>query len=348
MLQGSRPHGRSGPLHHPAFLNDPLRHEVLRYANWGLAWRTNRTYGSGERRFIRFCLMHRLVHDSGDILPAFEGTLIYFASYLAWSVCHSTIRLYLAAVRNLHISCGHSDPLVGKLLLRKVLRGILRYQGQHRVLRQPVTPGVLLAIGPFLRSWLGSSDFSMVWAAFTLAFFGFLRCSEFTYQGVNKYCSRFDLGTESGSFVPSLASPQHMVITLLLSKADPFRADQSLLIARADSSLCAVTAMQHYYQFVAPPPGPLFIFRSGRLLTRATSTSLLRDAARHAGLPFHSLKGHTCSFRIGAASSAAAAGLPDWLIKVMGRWSSDCYQLYIRTPKQVLLSAAPRMASSSP
>ena len=55
-----------------------------------------------------------------------------------------------------------------------------------------------------------------------------------------------------------------------------------------------------------------------------------------------SLKGH--SFRIGAASTAAAAGLPDWLIKVLGRWSSDCYQLYIHAPQNVLMSAAPRMA----
>ena len=172
----------------------------------------------------------------------------------------------------------------------------------------------------------------MVWAAFTLAFFGFLRCSEFTYQSINKYCSCFDLGTECVSFVPSLASTQHVVITLWSSKTDPFRAGQSLLFARADSSLCAVTAMQHYFQFVAPPPGPLVIFRSGRLLTGATVTFLLCDAVRHAGLPFHSLKGH--SFRIGAASSAAAAGLPDWLIKVMGRWSSDCYQLYIKTPTE--------------
>ena len=55
----------------------------------------------------------------------------------------------------------------------------------------------------------------------------------------------------------------------------------------------------------------------------------------------YSLKGR--DFRVGATSSAAAAGLPDWLIKV--GWSSDCYQLYIRTPKQVLLSAAPHMAN---
>ena len=100
----------------------------------------------------------------------------------------------------------------------------------------------------------------MVWAAFTLAFFGFLRCSEFTYQGVNKYSSRFDLGTECVSFVPSLASPQHMVITLRSSKTDPFRAGQSLLIARADSSLCAVTAMQHYFEFVLLLRVPFLFF----------------------------------------------------------------------------------------
>ena len=134
--------------------------------------------------------MNRIVSDWGDILPASERTLIYFASYLARTVRHSTIKLYLAAVRNLHISCGHGDPLQGKLLLKKVLRGILRFQGQSRILCQPVTPRVLLSIRPFLQGWLGVRDFLMVWAAFTLAFFGFLRCSEFTYQEVTNYRSQ--------------------------------------------------------------------------------------------------------------------------------------------------------------
>ena len=117
--------GTQNPLYYPAFTNDLLTQEVQTYAKWGLAWATNHTCGSGEKRFIQFCLSNRLMSQEGDILPASEGTLIYFASYLARTVKHSTFKLYLAAVRNLHISCGHGDPLKGKLLLRVYLSGDL-------------------------------------------------------------------------------------------------------------------------------------------------------------------------------------------------------------------------------
>ena len=96
--------------------------------------------------------MNRLIYSDGDILPASEGTLIYFSTYLARKVKHSTIKFYFGVVHNLHTLCGYGDPLLGKLLLEKVLRGILRYQGHTYVLRQPVTPGVLLTIRPILLS----------------------------------------------------------------------------------------------------------------------------------------------------------------------------------------------------
>lgn len=122
------------------------------------------TYTSGEKQFIQFCLMNKLISSDGDILPASEVTFIYFSSYLARKVKHSTIKLYLAAVHNFQISCGYGDPLLGRLLLKKVIRGILRYQGHTCVLRQPVLQRVLLAIRLILLAWLGERDFSMIWA----------------------------------------------------------------------------------------------------------------------------------------------------------------------------------------
>ena len=119
-VSGRRLPSHKKNVYHPAF----TKKEVQTYAKWGLAWTTNRVYELGEKRSFQFCLSNRLMSREGDILPASEITLIYVASYLARTIKHSSIKLYLAAVRNLHISCGHGDPLSGKLLLKKILRGI--------------------------------------------------------------------------------------------------------------------------------------------------------------------------------------------------------------------------------
>ena len=148
-------------------------------------------------------------------------------------------------------------PSRGEIIAENVLRGILRYQGKARMLYQPVTPGVLLDIQPVLRSWLGEHDYSMVWAAFTLAFFAFLRCGEFTYQGTSKFRPQFDLSTDCVSFYPSLVCLQQMSVFLKASKTDYFRTGHSLVIACSPSPVCAVSAMRDYF-LAAHPQGPLF------------------------------------------------------------------------------------------
>jgi len=50
------------------------------------------------------------------------------------------------------------------------------------------------------------------------------------------------------------------------------------------------------------------------------------------------------SFRIGAATVAAQRGIPDHQIQLMGRWTSNAYQLYIRTPADVLAKLSVQLA----
>ena len=50
-------------------------------------------------------------------------------------------------------------------------------------------------------------------------------------------------------------------------------------------------------------------------------------------------------FRIGTATAAAATNISPWLIKTLGRWRSDCYQLCIRTPRTIIHSDSEKLAA---
>ena len=77
-------------------------------------------------------------------------------------------------------------------------------------------------------------------------------------------------------------------------------------------------------------------------MSRDTFVQPLKEILLHIGYDTNKFSGH--SFRIGAATAAAAA-VEDHVIYELSRWSSDCYNRYIRTDLEVVKRAQVQMSN---
>ena len=156
-------------------------------------------------------------------------------------------------------------------------------------------------------------DHTTLWAALLLAFFGFLRSQELLALQYS------DLARSTDGYR----------VQIRCSKTDPFRSGATIRITPSgDPTLCAVTVLDALVAATGWTEGPLFRLQSGITLSRQRLTALIRELAARSGVATSHYSSH--SFRIGAASGAAVAGLPEWRIQALGRWSSDCYRRYVR------------------
>ena len=142
--------------------------------------------------------------------------------------------------------------------------------------------------------------------------------------------------------VDSHTAPTHMTVHLKQSKTDPFSAGTTLHVGTTGDNLCPVTAMLAYLAIRPASPGPLFLFEDGATLSRQRLVHSLHQALSMAGIDDSRYSGH--SFRIGAATTAAKAGVSDSLIQTLGRWKSSAFTVYIRTPWQSITAISATLA----
>ena len=253
-----------------------------------------------------------------------------FPTFLAQSIHHSSIKVYLSGVRTLHIEQGFPDPLQDCLRLQCVIRAIKRCQGSVTATRLPITNRIMVTIWKSLD--LDQPDHCMFWVACTMGYFGFLRSAEFTVSSLSNFCPSIHL-TVKDIAVDSMVLPSCLRIKIKSSKTDPFCKGCYVHIGLGSLPLCAVHAMMAYLAVKGDVPGLLFLPCNGQPLSRARLTDWLRQILHSAGLEGN-FSSH--SFRIGTATVAAQNGVPDHLIQALGRWQSSAYQSYIRTPSEVL------------
>ena len=108
-----------------------------------------------------------------------------------------------------------------------------------------------------------------------------------------------------------------------------------MYVGRTGTDICPVVAILNYLVIKGRAIGLLFISTDGAFLTQQVFVTAVRKVLESAGVDQSKYCGH--SFCIGAATTAAAQGVEDSVIKTLGRWESTAYLQYVHIKESSLL-----------
>ena len=144
-----------------------------------------------------------------------------------------------------------------------------------------------------------------------MCFFGFFRCGEIVIPSDSTFEHGVHLAYRDVR-VNDAVQPRFVEVHLKALKADPFHLGVSVYLCCTSKNLCPVAAILAYSVERGSEPGHFFRFEDGRPLTRVRFVNAVRSVLVKAGLNAQCYLGH--SFRIRAAMTAAAEGVPDLMI----------------------------------
>ena len=196
-------------------------------------------------------------------------------------------------------------------------------------------------------SWTGkdsSFESVMLWAAALTTFFSVCMPGKIMVENEQRYdpsrhLSWWDVAADDA------LSPSIVSLNIKIPKTDQGRVGCQVVIGKTNDGLCSVTALLDYLDTCGNHPGALFQWQDKTPLSKHKFGETVRKALTAADLPAKEYAGH--SFRIGAATTAAAVGLQDSAIQTLGRWRSDCYQLYIKSSPRHLAALSSSLSESS-
>ena len=164
-----------------------------------------------------------------------------FVSHLAQEgLAHTSIKVYLSAVRNLHISAGLHEVFSRQLTPRVelVLKGIKRDKAglPPKSTRLPITTDIMTKIKEDLLRQPKDYTNILLWAACCVAFFGFLRCGEFTVPSQADYDPGAHLSFNDIA-IDDKRSPSVIQVNIKQSKTDPFRQGVQIYLGKTGKAL---------------------------------------------------------------------------------------------------------------
>lgn len=275
------------------------------------------------KTYEKFCYQH---FPGTSIFPSTNLMVAHFISFLfVQNYQPSTIASYVSAISYVHKLNFFDDP-TNSFFIRKIIKGANNLKSSCDT-RLPITKEILSKLlGAIPVVIQGPYNQMLLRAMMSLAFYCFLRIGEMAVKneiGKNKVLQVSDIHFEYENGVVA-----GMTLSITYYKHSDLQ-PKSISIAKNDSNvLCPVTAMFNYLSVSKHRSGPLFQFPCGTPVSYYYFSSSLKSLLLFIGLNPDVYKGH--SFRIGAATSAAAKGISSSVIQSMGRWKSNAVKNYIR------------------
>ena len=128
---------------------------------------TKKTYSSAQTRYVKFCELYNF-----PIMPVSEDTLLLYIGYLfEQGLSGSSIRVYLSAVRSLHVFSGKPYP-TELHRVKLALKGARTRETPKPIRKQPITIKILKQLLPLL---VHRFDKYLMRSVMCLAFFGCFR-----------------------------------------------------------------------------------------------------------------------------------------------------------------------------
>ena len=258
----------------------------------------------------------------------------------------STLKQYLSGIRMYHLMEGHLNVNLKPDIVNLMITGAQNLDAvtarmANKKPRQPVTWPILMRLRQRLAAVKGSRNWkTAVWLVCSLAFSGSFRIHELLARDQLKFSSHSDLlADDVKENTMRIKGEAKRFLSVHLKHPKEERLSEGVTvevfeIGGEHSWACPIKAYRDYMKAGHNATGKLPLIRSadgsnytGRNFNRDLRILLTGIVDYSAG----PLTSH--SFRAGLATWMAKAGCTDEEIQLTGRWRSNAFLRYIKTPR---------------
>ncbi|XP_075068922.1 uncharacterized protein LOC142158646 [Mixophyes fleayi] len=289
-------------------------------AEASLAPATRKCYQGAWERWLNYCASCDSV-ASGQV-PSITG---FMWKCYNEGVSRAKMGSLLAGISFTARLNSAQDP-TKSFLITKALKGWSRTQPTNNDTRRPIDGQILARLIEVLRNLATDNYEALLFGlAFSMAYHGAFRVSELVARSKN------DMG---GALLFRNVILQTNVIRckIVKSKTDQLGRGHGLAITEQQETFICPVKLANQFAKIRPPGEGLWLSHLDNTpVTKFQFSALLKRALGEVDL--NPVEYGTHSFRIGAATAAAARGASVNEIQALGRWKSQAYKKYIRPDK---------------